>query len=89
MSDLSAEEREILKAFEEGRLQRVPEPGRDELVQAAKATFKKNKRVNIRLSGVDLELIQERAAIEGIPYQTLMSSVLHKFVNGRLVDRGG
>jgi len=44
----------------------------------------KSQRVNIRISEVDLELLQERALIEGLPYQTLMSSVLHKYVTGRL-----
>ncbi|MES9856495.1 MAG: hypothetical protein ABW166_07835 [Sedimenticola sp.] len=45
---------------------------------AAKNTFKKDKRVNIRMTEMDLDLLQERALIEGLPYQTLMSSVLHK-----------
>ena len=54
---------------------------------AATATFKKNKRVNIRISELDLELLQERALIEGLPYQTLMSSVLHKYVTGRLTEK--
>ena len=46
----------------------------------------KNKRVNIRISSRDLEGLQARAAEEGVPYQTLMASVLHKFVPGRLVE---
>ena len=54
---------------------------------AAKATFKKDKRVNIRISELDLELLQERALIEGLPYQTLMSSVLHKYVTGRFTEK--
>ncbi len=53
----------------------------------AKATLKKDRRVNIRLSAKDLEALQRRAAEEGIPYQTLMASVLHKYVSGRLVER--
>lgn len=52
----------------------------------AKNTFAKNKRVNIRISEVDLELLQEKALIEGLPYQTLMSSVLHKYVTGRFSE---
>ena len=47
---------------------------------AAEATLLKNKRVNIRISSRDLEGLQARAAEEGVPYQTLMASVLHKFV---------
>ena len=89
MSNLSIEERDLLKAFERGELSSVESPSTDEMIEAARSTFKKDKRVNIRLSSFDLELIQERASIEGIPYQTLMSSVLHKYVSGRLVDSGG
>jgi len=54
---------------------------------AAKAAFKKDKRVSIRISELDLELLQERAMIEGLPYQTLMSSVLHKYVTGRFAEK--
>jgi predicted DNA binding CopG/RHH family protein len=53
---------------------------------AAQAAFKKDKRVNIRISNQDLELIQERALREGVPYQTLMASILHKYVRGRLTE---
>jgi len=53
---------------------------------AAEAALLKNKRVNIRISSRDLEGLQARAAEEGISYQTLMASVLHKFVSGRLVE---
>lgn len=53
----------------------------------AKATFQKNRRVNIRLSERDLDGIQRRAVEEGLPYQTLMSSVLHKFVTGQLTEK--
>jgi predicted DNA binding CopG/RHH family protein len=53
---------------------------------AAQATFKKDKRVNIRISSKDLELIQARALREGIPYQTLMASILHKYVHGTLAE---
>jgi predicted DNA binding CopG/RHH family protein len=54
----------------------------------ASATFKKDRRVNIRISSKDLEALQKRALEEGLPYQTLIASVLHKFVSGRLVERG-
>jgi len=54
---------------------------------SARATFKKDRRVNIRISTQDLELIQERALIEGIPYQTLMASILHKYVRGTLTEK--
>ena len=55
--------------------------------EAAKNTFKKNKRVNIRISQLDLELLQERALIEGLPYQTLMASILHKYGTGRFAEK--
>ena len=85
---LTKEEQEILDSYERGEWVSVLDKEDIEKYRAAaKTTFKKDKRVNIRISGKDLELIQERALIEGLPYQTLMSSVLHKFVNGNLVDK--
>jgi len=53
----------------------------------AKATFRKDRRINIRISEKDLVDIQKKAVEEGIPYQTLISSVLHKYVSGRLVEK--
>jgi predicted DNA binding CopG/RHH family protein len=53
---------------------------------AAQATFLKDRRVNIRLSSPDLLDIQARALEDGVPYQTLIASVLHKYVSGRLVE---
>ena len=50
------------------------------------ATFRKDRRLNIRLSSKDLEAIQKRALAEGLPYQTLISSLLHKYASGRLKD---
>ena len=54
---------------------------------SARATFIKDRRVNVRLSSPDLMDIQSRAAEEGVPYQTLIASVLHKFVTGRLTEK--
>lgn len=54
---------------------------------AASNTFIKDRRVNIRLSTPDLMDIQEKAAEEGLPYQTLIASILHKYVSGKLVER--
>ncbi len=87
-SKLNQEEKEILKSYDNDEWVSVANPtdmARYKL--AAKNTFKKDKRVNIRMSEMDLELLQERALIEGLPYQTLMSSVLHKYVTGRLTDK--
>ena len=53
----------------------------------ARATFSKDKRVNIRIASKDLIGLQKRAMREGIPYQTLIASVLHKYANGILVER--
>ncbi len=89
MSDLklSKEEKEILKAFEAGEFKSVLTPKRKKMLQAiAEETFKKDKRINIRISSRDLESLQRRALEEGIPYQTLVSSVLHKYVSGGLHD---
>jgi predicted DNA binding CopG/RHH family protein len=58
-----------------------------QLWEAAKATGRKDQRINIRLSGADLQAIRTRAMQEGIPYQTLISSVLHKYVSGTLLER--
>lgn len=58
----------------------------DRYRNAATATLLKNRRVNIRISAMDLEGLQAKAAEEGMPYQTLMASVLHKYVSGRLME---
>ncbi|RLA19936.1 MAG: antitoxin [Gammaproteobacteria bacterium] len=81
--NLNNEEKELLESYENDEWVSISEDV-NKYKAAAKNTFKKNKRVNIRISEVDLELLQERALIEGLPYQTLMSSVLHKYVTGRL-----
>jgi predicted DNA binding CopG/RHH family protein len=81
-------EQEILASFERGEWSPVRNQKGEiaRLRAVAAATLLKNKRVNIRISSRDLEGLQARAAEEGVPYQTLMASVLHKFVSGRLVD---
>lgn len=87
-TQLDHDESELLKAFEQGRLKSVATKG--ELAKfkaAARATALKNRRVNIRLSSGDLSDIQVKALEEGIPYQTLIASVLHKYVSGRLTER--
>jgi len=85
---LNKDEKGLLKSYENGEWKSVLKPSEvSKYSAAAKTTFKKNKRVNIRISELDLELLQERAMIEGLPYQTLMSSVLHKYVTGRLTEK--
>lgn len=84
---LSNEEKEILGAFEAGELKSMLTPKRKKYLQSvAEETFKKDKRINIRISNRDLALLKRRALEEGIPYQTLVSSVLHKYVSGGLHD---
>ena len=84
---LDREEKEILKDFEAGEFESVLTPARKKFLQArAGETFKKDKRINIRISSRDLEAIQRRALKEGMPYQTLVSSILHKYVSGSLYD---
>ncbi len=88
MKKLDAFEKDILEAYEKGELVSTS-PSKAKLAKfkaAATATFFKEKRVNIRLSTPDLMDIQARALEEGVPYQTLIASVLHKFVSGRLVE---
>ena len=85
--ELSKEEKEILKGFEAGEFVSILTPKRKKMLQAAaEETFKKDKRINIRISNRDLESLQRRALEEDIPYQTLVSSVLHKYVSGGLHD---
>lgn len=85
---LDQEEQNLLDSFEKGEWKSVEnldlEVKRHR--EYAKNTLKKDKRVNIRISSKDLEEIQTLAVEDGIPYQTLMSSILHRFVNGRLTD---
>lgn len=84
---LDKEEQEILEAYESGELKSVLNPRRRKLIEESAAQMsRKDKRINIRLSGRDLNAIQRRAMEEGIPYQTLVSSVLHKYVSGTLYD---
>lgn len=82
-------EQEILDAYESGELvsERPSKTEKDKFKVAAQATFVKDRRVNIRLASPDLMDIQARALEEGIPYQTLIASVLHKYVSGRLIEK--
>src|SRR5438552_1449516 len=86
MTKLDAKERELLDSVERGewRWVRGLKGERKRYGRYAAATFRKDRRVNIRISGKDLEAIQKRALEEGLPYQTLISSLLHEYVSGRL-----
>ena len=80
---MSAEERDILDRFERGELRSGPDLEREAEVarQAARNTFNKTKRVNLRGTGRDFNLAHSRAMDEGIPYQTLLSSVIHRYLS--------
>jgi predicted DNA binding CopG/RHH family protein len=86
MYKLSRDEKDLLDSVERGNWKRITnfEKEKRNAVLAARATLRKDKRVNIRISQNDLDSLQKRAYEEGIPYQTLMSSVLHKFAHGKL-----
>ena len=85
---LDAKEKDLLESVERGgwRSARGGQPERNRYVRYAKATFRKDRRLNIRLSSKDLEAIQKCALAEGLPYQTLISSLLHKYASGRLKE---
>lgn len=82
------EELEILQAWEAGSLKPVSDMAEQVKAHqaAADATFKKDQRLNIRISSRDLRSLQARALEEGVPYQTFAASLLHKFVSGHLVS---
>ncbi|MBI2918373.1 MAG: hypothetical protein HYY01_10320 [Chloroflexi bacterium] len=86
MEKLDRYEQGILSAYDKGALvsARPTKAQLDTFREAARGTFAKDRRVNIRLSTADLMDIQARAHEEGVPYQTLIASVLHKYVSGRL-----
>ena len=89
MKKLEAEEQEIVDAFEAGKLKRAVN-AKGEIKrhrEYAAATFLKDSRINIRISSKDLRSLQKRALQEGLPYQTLIASLLHKYVEGRLVEQ--
>ncbi|MBG7608390.1 MAG: hypothetical protein IZT59_10225 [Verrucomicrobia bacterium] len=86
---MSKEEKAISKAYDEGEMA-VETPTKEFLSVLAEAggnTFKKDKRINIRLSGHDLSGIQRKAARKGIPYQTLISGLIHQYVEGDLMEK--
>ena len=89
MKKLDMFEQDILNDYELGELKSIS-PSKADLGKfkaAATATFIKDKRINIRLSSPDLMDIQARALEEGIPYQTFIASILHKYASGRLLEK--
>jgi len=85
---LDAKEKEIVESVDRGEWRSVKGAKRERSRYAryARATFRKDRRLNIRISSKDLEAIQKRALEEGLPYQTLIASLLHKYASGRLKE---
>lgn len=85
---LTKEEKEILDSFEKDEWVPVANltKRKKELMAYARNTLRKDKRLNIRISERDLLELQKRAVNEGLPYQTYVSSIIHKFINGSLVE---
>ena len=88
-NELNAEERDILERFERDEIRPAPDAEReiDLARQAARNTFNKTRRVNLRMTERDFNLAHSRAREEGLPYQTLLSSVIHKYLSGRLTEK--
>ena len=86
---LDKEERELLEAYEQGGM-KLSSPSKkelDEIKSVAENTFRKDRRVTIRLYDHDLKGIQKKAMEKGMPYQTLISSMIHQYVEGDLIER--
>lgn len=83
---LDAGEQEILDSFNRGEWVSKGE-NLDKYKEAAKNTFTKTHRINFRVSEKDFRSIQVKAREEGLPYQTLVSSVIHKYLSGQFKDK--
>jgi predicted DNA binding CopG/RHH family protein len=86
---LQQDELELLASYEadEWKSARKIKEQKEQYQVYARATLRKDKRVNIRISEKDLLALQRRAVRQGIPYQTLISSVLHKYVNDGFTEK--
>ncbi|MBW1931253.1 MAG: antitoxin [Deltaproteobacteria bacterium] len=89
MKPLDKEEQGLMESVERGEWIPVKDQEREakKLESAAKATFVKDSRMNIRIAKRDLDALKIKAMEEGIPYQTLVSSIIHKYLSGKLVER--
>ncbi len=87
---LDAYERDIERALQLGTVRPYPKSQRERLMrearEAARNTIAKNKSVTFRVNAWDIDRLKARAVQEGIPYQTLLSSIVHKYVSGTLKD---
>ena len=89
MAKLDDEEKRLARSYNRGEWKPVKDQKKEirRYQSYARDAIQKSSRVNIRLSPHDLAGMQARAIEEGIPYQTLMASIIHKYVTGRLVER--
>ena len=87
LAPLDAEEAELLRSFEAGEWQPVPQMEQEIARYAAyaRATLAAQKRVTIRLAEPDVQALQLKAREEGLPYHALLASILHKYATGQLV----
>lgn len=83
---LDPEEKELLSSFEREEWKTIKQIQKEKKLakEAAKKTLQKDVRINIRLSSSDVANIKQMAAYEGLPYQTLIASILHKYASGHL-----
>ena len=86
---IDEEERDLMESIDKDEWRSVEnmEREKEEAIAAARNTLKKDKRINLRLSQKDYHQIQVKAIEEGIPYQTLISSIIHKYLNGSLTPK--
>jgi predicted DNA binding CopG/RHH family protein len=86
---LTKEEKELTKSLEKDEWRTIPNL-KEEIKRSriyAKATITKDRRMNIRMAKKDIDALKVKAIEEGVPYQTLVSSIIHKFISGRLVEK--
>ena len=89
MAKFDKEEKDILSSYNKGEWRSVKKvkSEKSRYSQYARNTFQKDRRINIRISTKDLEGFQKRAREEGLPYQTFIASILHKYLSGKFVER--
>ncbi len=84
MKYIDKEEKELIESIENGEWKAISKKDHAKYIVAADESLKKSKRINIRLSSKDLHDVQIKAIEEGLPYQTLITSLIHKYVSGKI-----
>ncbi len=86
---INQEEKDLMESIEREEWKPVKNFNRekDKAIEAARNTLKKDKRINLRLTQKDYQQIQIKAIEEGLPYQSLIASIVHKYLNGKLTSR--